>query len=1217
MSGAPRWQFWIDRGGTFVDCVAKDPATGRLHALKLLASDDAPLAAIRQHLGLAPDEPIPPCEVRMGTTLATNALLERKGAPTGLIITRGFVDLLEIGDQTRPDLFALDITRPAPLPIATVGIDHRLSADGAVLTPLDPAAALAGLEQLRRAGATSLAVVLLHAYRDGRAERQIAELAANYFSESFGADISLSHEVAGTIGLLARAETTVVDAYLTPLLTRHLTRLRGQLGPSRLQLMQSSGALCDAAVFRGRDAILSGPAGGAVAVGEIARDLGLGSVIGLDIGGTSTDVYRWSGAPSRTYEAQVAGVRVRTPMMDVHTVAAGGGSICRFDGHRFTVGPDSAGAVPGPLAYGHPQAAHLTLTDINLILGRIAADRFPFPLDRARVVAALQPIVDQLAARGDPQDPRQIAAGFFSVAVEGIAAAIRTISLARGHDPRSHALIVFGGAGGQLACPVARALGIATLIFHPLAGVLSAYGIGVARSGWHGEADAGRVILDDDRCWRTIDPLLSRLEARGRAHLAAQDTADELTCHRDLDLRYVGSEGALTLRVATPEASAGAAHRAEDLRARFREKHRHEHGWSRSEHPIEVVTARVELTEAAAQPPERASAAPSRPTDPPAPIRTTQRWADSDRPGAGDEERAPVFLREALRPGHRLDGPALILEATATIALDPGWSLEVLASGVIIARDHGRAVAPAPDHAAPDPALLEVFGGKFMAIAAQMGAVLQRTALSTNIRERLDFSCAVFDAAGQLCANAPHIPVHLGAMSEAIRGVLAVHPAPGVGDVYVTNDPAAGGSHLPDITVIAPVHDSDGALRFFTASRGHHADIGGVTPGSMPPRSRTLQEEGVVLRAITAVHRGALDRPALLRELSFGPYPARRPQDNIADLEAQIAACHLGARLLLQLCADVGEPLVSRYMAHLQSYAAAAVRRAIARLPPGTRGFSDRLDDGALIAVTVTIGADAMIIDFAGTAPAVDSNLNAPRAVTVAAVLYVLRLLAGEAIPLSSGCLAPITLKIPSGSILDPPPDRAVAAGNVETSQRVVDVLLAALGLAAASQGTMNNLTFGDATFGYYETLAGGAGATATADGAAAVHTHMTNTRLTDPEHFEARFPVRLWELSVRRGSGGAGQHRGGDGLCREFEALRPLEIGLLAERRQRPPFGLFGGRPGAPARDLLDGAPFPPSARPEGSPTSGKISAHVPAGARVRVETPGGGGYGPPPTDP
>jgi 5-oxoprolinase (ATP-hydrolysing) len=1233
---AAPWQIWIDRGGTFTDCVGRDPASGRLRTVKLLSSDRAPLLGIRRLMGLADDAPVPPCRVRMGTTLATNALLERTGAACALVITRGLGDLLEIGDQARPDLFALAIPPPRPLPRRVLEVDARLDAGGRALRRPDLAALRRELAALRAEGIVSLAVAVIHAYQDGALEREI-DAAARAAGFEY---VTLSHEVAGAQGLLARAETAAVDAYLTPLLRDYVRRLAAELPGSDVQVMQSSGDLTPARRFRGRDAVLSGPAGGVVALAEVARALALPGVIGLDMGGTSTDVARWAGELERRYETTVAGVRVRTPMLAIHTVAAGGGSICRFADGRLTVGPDSAGADPGPLCYGRPHARALTITDVNLALGRLSAARFPFALDASRGAAALAELADQVAAAGTPRAPLAVAEGLRRVADEHMAAAIREVSLRRGHDVRDHALAVFGGAGGQHACAVARLLGVRTLVFHPLAGVLSAWGMGVARVGWHGEADAGRVDLEPGTL-AALAPSFERVERDGRAALAGAGAQGAFTALRRVDLRYRGSHAPLTLALADAEA----------LRAAFAAAHRRAFGYAREGHPVEVVGVRVELREEVSAGTcdnvlEDMSSGPA-PT-------SAELWLD------GDWRRVPVHRREDLRPGAPLAGPALIVEATATIVLEPGFVAELRPDGILVARDEapgadglaaapvdtrdedprsaadGLAAAPvdardedprsaadgstaaapgdAPTRAgarawgragrpdARDPVLREVLGHRIAAIAQQMGVVLQRTALSTNIRERLDFSCAVFDAAGDLVTNAPYIPVHLGAMPESIRGVLAAHPDPPPGSVYATNDPAAGGSHLPDITVISPVHDERGALRFFVASRGHHADVGGAAPGSMPPHARSLAEEGVVLRAMPLVERGVFAREAVLARLSSGPWPARRPLENLADLEAQIAANHAGARLLAELCGQYGAGLVTDVMRGIQDDAAAAVAAAVARLPPGPRAFADALDDGTPVAVRVEVVGGRLRVDFTGTGPEHPGNLNAPRAVTVSALLYVLRLLAGRTMPLNSGCLRMVDLEIPANSLLSPGPGRAVAAGNVETAQRVVDVLLAALGLAAASQGTMNNLTFGDAGFGYYETLGGGAGACEGHAGRSCVHTHMTNTRITDPEVLEARFPVRVWQFSRRRGSGGAGRWPGGDGLVRELEFLRPLDVAILSERRARAPFGLAGGAAGAPGRNLVGGRELP-----------GRAAARVQAGERVRIETPGGGGWGEP----
>jgi 5-oxoprolinase (ATP-hydrolysing) len=1180
LSRAPRrWQFWIDRGGTFTDCLGRDPDTGAIRVAKVLSSDRALLDGIRELLGLGDGEPIPPSEVRMGTTIATNALLERKGTPCALVITRGFRDLLAIGNQDRPRIFDIEIRKPELLYRRVVEVAARCDPSGGVLERPDPEALRKALAEIRAHGIDSLAVVLLHAYRAGALEQEIGAVA-----REVGFDhVSLSHEVAAEIGMVGRGDTTVVDAYLTPLIRDYVAVLRRELPGSSLRLMQSSGGLTDADRFRGRNAVLSGPAAGVVACARLASEALLPGAIGFDMGGTSTDVSRCEGEYERVYETEVAGVRLRAPMMAIHTVAAGGGSICRYRGFRLTVGPDSAGAEPGPLCYGRAGATDLAVTDVNLYLGHVVADRFPFPLDRARVEAALENMAAEVG-----KSPAELAAGLFDIANHNMAEAIRQVSIARGRDVRDYALVVFGGAGGQHACAIARQLGIRTLLFHRYGGVLSAYGMGLADVAWHGEAHAGGLALDGELLDRTAERR-EALAARGRRVLRADGFApDQISVTHRIDLRYRGTDRPLPIAVAP-----GA-----DLGADFEAAHELLYGYVRPDEPIEAVALRVEVTGASApplgvsglDPPARAAADPSG---------TTPLWT-----GAAFED-VPLYDRDTLAPGAHIDGPAIVAEVTGSIVVERGFELTVIDDDRIAVRHTGTAAPRATATAEADPVQLEIFNNLFMSIASQMGAALQRTAVSTNIRERLDFSCAVFDASGGLVANAPHIPVHLGAMSESVRSTLDVHADPRPGDVYATNDPGAGGSHLPDITVITPVFDASGALAFFTASRGHHADVGGITPGSMPPFSRSLDEEGAVFRALRIVRDGRFDHDAVAAALAAGEYPARNPRDNIADLQAQIAANNTGARLLLDAIAHYGGDVVAAYMRHVQDNAAAQVAAEIAKLPDGEHSFEDRLDDGTPIRVTLRVLGAHMDIDFFRTGPQVDGNLNAPRAVTVAAVIYVLRTLVGAPIPLNSGCLRPIDLRIPAGSILDPKPGAAVCGGNVETSQRVVDVLLGALGRAAASQGTMNNLTFGDDRFGYYETIAGGAGAGPTFDGASGVHTHMTNTRITDPEILETRFPVRLVEFSLRRNSGGAGAHRGGDGVIRELELLRPMRVSVLSERRVFRPFGLAGGRSGKRGHNYLNGQEL-----------GGKATVVGETGDRIRIETPGGGGYGRPFTD-
>lgn len=1171
-----RWEIWIDRGGTFTDCVAYDRETAELRVTKILSSNRAPLEGIRALLRLGPEDPIPPCHIRMGTTLVTNALLERRGVPCLLVTTRGFRDVLRIGTQARSGLFDLAIEVPETLYASVLEVDARCDATGNVLCRPDLAPVRAELERERSRGLDSVAVVLVNAYENGELERELGELARQAGFQS----VALSHEVDPTLGFLARGDTTTLDAYLTPLLGDYVRTLLAELPGSSLRVMQSSGGLVEATRLRAQNALLSGPAGGVVAVADIARACGVEQAVGFDMGGTSTDVSRVAGELDTVYDREVARVRVRAPMLDIHTVAAGGGSLCRLDGRRLTVGPESAGADPGPLCYGRASASEPTLTDMNVLLGRLVPDRFPLPLRPERARGAVGTLVGKLGSLGFERSIEQVAEGFVEIANHNMAEAIRKVSVGRGYDVREHALVVFGGAAGQHACGVARLLGMRKLIFHPHAGVLSAFGMGAAPTSWHGSADAGRVPLDTEAL-AALTPRFEELEQRGRASLSADGIElATASAQRRVDLRYAGTETPLTLGVEP----------ASVLRRDFEARHSELFGYTRPNDPIEIVTARVEL---AARPERPAPAQPSLASEPGMPARAATVWL------AGAWREIPVFTREMLAAEQLVPGPALILDATGTTLVEPGFELRVRPDGILVALD----TAPAPSRSIGeerDPITLEVLGNAFMSIAEQMGRILQKTAQSTNIRERLDFSCAVFDGAGRLIANAPHIPVHLGAMGESVRAVLASHPEMSEGDVFVTNDPTRGGSHLPDITVVAPVHDHDGKLAFFVANRGHHVDVGGITPGSMPPFSRSLDEEGIVLRAVRLVHRGELARAEILTALAREPYPARLPAVNLADLRAQIAANLEGAKLLCSLAKRHGTGVVLAYMGYLQEEADDAVLAAIRSLPRGDHTLADSLDDGTPICVRLSVSDERLRVDFTGSGGEHAGNLNAPRAVTLAAVIYFLRVLAGRSIPLNDGILRRVEVVIPEPSILAPSEGRAVAGGNVETSQRIVDVLFGASGRAAASQGTMNNLTFGNASFGYYETIAGGAGAGPDFAGASGVHTHMTNTRITDIEVLEARYPVRVVEFSLRAGSGGEGLFRGGDGLVRELEFLEPADVSILSERRTTEPFGLAGGGPGASGRNLVNGADV-----------GGKASLQIRIGDRLRIETPGGGGYG------
>ncbi|HTY19675.1 MAG TPA: hydantoinase B/oxoprolinase family protein [Myxococcota bacterium] len=1206
------WEFWIDRGGTFTDVIGRAP-DGRLHTAKLLSSDGAPELGIRRivEAALGSNATLPPCAVKLGTTVATNALLERRGSRVLLVANRGLADVFRIGTQQRPDLFALRIERPEPLHAGAVEAAGRVAADGSELEAGDDAALRSALEDARAAGFDSVAAVAIHGYAHPEGEARWAALArACGFPHAVA-----SHELAREIGLLARGETAIADAYLTPLLRRHVAALERALPAARLRFMQSTGGLTDGPRFRGPTALLSGPAGGVVGAAAVARAAGCRHAIGFDMGGTSTDVSLLvHGEVERAFETEVAGIRVRAPMLRVHSVAAGGGSLCRFDGIGLVVGPASAGAEPGPLCYGDPAARELTLTDANFFLGRLPPDRFPIALHAAPVERALDALRGELERAGHAMGRDELAAGFLEVANAAMARAIESVSVASGIDPRGCALVSFGGAGGQHACQVARALGIRRVLLHPLAGLLSAYGIGVAPPSWDGQRDAGRSPLaDGGRVPAAIDAQLDALAEEGRAALAAEGVAPvRLRARRRLDLLYAGTDCALAV-----EAPADG-----DWAAAFTAAHLSRYGYTRPGRPIEIATARVQVTAAEGPPPVPSPPEhPDRVDHPPqAPEGRAQR-AEGERsssgrasaqqlrptrawfPGVGRVD-APVLRREALAVGVALDGPAIVLEETGTIAIDPGFRARLGADGVLELEDlEGAGGAPREPRA--DPVRLAVLGGRFMSIAEQMGAVLRNTAVSTNIKERLDYSCAVFDAAGGLVANAPHIPVHLGAMQETVRALGAAFPELAAGDVLATNDPFRGGSHLPDVTVVTPVFAGGSAPAFFVGSRGHHADLGGRSPGSMPPDSSSLAEEGVVIPPLRIVSGGRFDEAGVRARLAAGPWPARHPDDNVADLEAMIAANRAGAVRLEALVAELGLEPVAAAMRELQAAAAAKVRREIARLPEGDHRFADRLDDGTPIAVRVHVRGGAMAIDFAGTGAAPRGNLNAPRAVVLAAVLYVLRTLVAEGIPLNGGCLEPVALRLPTGSLLDPPPGAAVAGGNVETSQRIVDILLGALGLAAASQGTMNNVAFGDERFGYYETIGGGAGAGPGFDGASGVHVHMTNTRITDPEVLEVRLPVRLLEFAIRRGSGGAGRWRGGDGLVRRYEFLAPVTVSLLAERRTIGPFGLAGGGPGAPGRHTVE--------RRGGAleALGGKASVRLVPGDRLHVETPGGGGYG------
>lgn len=1214
---APRrpgaWRFWIDRGGTFTDIVAINP-DGDINTVKILSdspfqSDDAVLLGLRHFLGEPPHgaarrEDI--ADIKMGTTVATNALLERRGSPVAFVTTAGFSDALRIGHQHRPHLFALQIRLPEPLYAEVFEAHERLSAAGEILQALDVDALRDALQQARDRGCRACAVSFMHAYRNG-----VHELMAQQIARDLGFEhVSISHQVSPLIRYISRSETTVVDAYLSPVLRRYVDGLGRRLGTTPLMFMQSSGGLTTAERFRGKDAVLSGPAGGVIGAVESAREVGIDRVIGFDMGGTSTDVSHYAGQYERVAEAQIAGVRLRTPMMQVHTVAAGGGSVLSFDGQRLRVGPESAGAVPGPASYG--RGGPLTVTDANLLLGRIDARYFPQvfgmngqqSLDLAHVRTLFDALAGEVGDRlGQRWSAEDLAEGFLRIADETMALAIKQISVQRGHELAGYTLCAFGGAGGQHATRLADALEMPQVLLHPMAGVLSALGIGLA--------DLSE--LRESAIEQPLDaPLIATLAARAdqlSAQLGAQlggvgADAEAPQMQTQARLRYAGSDSTLecTLPMSGDEDC-----RARALRADFERQHRQRYGFTAPDKPIMVESVAVE-----------AICRMPRPALPKLAPRTGGAVAADDYTRmyvSGRWQRIPVYCRRDLRAQDVIDGPALVAESTGTIVIDAGWRGEVqergdliLRRGTVTAEMQATGLAAAPvDPSRPDPMRLELFGQLFMSIAQRMGATLENTSHSVNIKERLDFSCAVFDADGQLIANAPHMPVHLGSMGDSVRAIRDRHHAQlAPGQSYALNAPYNGGTHLPDITVVTPVFMSAGSVPdFWVASRGHHADVGGITPGSMPPNSTSIEQEGVVLEGLLIVSDGSFREQDLRQCFAAPPYPARNIDQNLADLKAQVAANRCGEDELRKTVERYGLDLVRNYMAHVQNQAERSVRQAIRQLHGGQ--FRYLMDDGAAIQVQVTIDAasGSAQVDFAGTSAQRPNNFNAPASVCKAAVLYVFRSLIQADIPLNDGCLRPIALCIPPGSMLNPVYPAAVVAGNVETSQCIVDCLYGALGIVAAAQGTMNNLTFGDERYQYYETLCGGSGAGPGWHGTDAVHTHMTNSRLTDPEILESRFPVRLEHFHIRRDSGGSGRWHGGNGVVRRLRFLAPMQAGVIANRRQVPPFGLAGGGSGACGQDRIlrhNGQiePLPPGA-----------SVALDSGDALEIATPGGGGYG------
>jgi 5-oxoprolinase (ATP-hydrolysing) len=1240
MTSSGTWQFCIDRGGTFTDIVARAP-DGRLLTHKLLSENpeayaDAATAGIADLLGIARSRTLPTeliQSVKMGTTVATNALLERKGDRVLLLVSEGFRDALEIGYQARPKIFARRIEKPSMLYMRVAEVPERMRVDGAIETRLDLAATRAALEAARADGIDAVAIVFMHAYAFPNHEREAARLA----HEVGFAQISVSHEVSPLVKFVGRGDTTVVDAYLSPLLRRYVDRVSAALAPlpsgerstapraeqsvegepthatspltpalspqgrgpahaarpanPRLLFMQSSGGLTSAHLFKGKDAILSGPAGGVVGAVETAHIAGFTRVIGFDMGGTSTDVCHFDGVYERTFESMVAGVRVRAPMMLIHTVAAGGGSILFYDGARFRVGPDSAGANPGPACYR--RGGPLTVTDANVMVGKLMPEFFPKifgptqdqPLD-AEIVRAR--FADLAAEIGDGREPAQVADGFIRIAVENMANAILTISVQRGYDVDEYVLNTFGGAGGQHACLVADALGVARVLIHPLSGVLSAYGMGLAEL----KATRSRAVLRllDPEGLAAAEALAAPLAEDATNELAGQGVArNAIRISMLAHLRYLGTDSALPVPLGM----------FAELKTAFEAMHRQRFGFISPDKPIEIEAIEVEALGGGDHPHE-----PDLPLsidELPEPQTMTRLFTDATW------HDAPVFLRSGLEAGHRVAGPALVIEPHQTVVVEPHWQAEVTAkSHLLLTRASSRETRVALG-ANVDPVLLEVFNKRFTAIAEQMGYALQNTARSVNMKERLDFSCAIFDGEGRLVANAPHIPVHLGSMDrsvETVRREVGASLAPG--DVWMLNAPYNGGTHLPDITVVTPVFATNGTdILFFVAARGHHADIGGIAPGSMSPKATRIEEEGVYIDPFKLVEGGRFREEAALELLTQGPYPARNPAQNIADLKAQAAANAKGVEELGKMVAQYGLAVVQAYMGHVQDNAAASVARVIEQLKPSA--FEVETDTGAHIKVVISIdrAAAKAIVDFTGTSAQQPDTFNAPEPITRACVLYVFRTLVDDDIPLNAGCLRHIEIVVPEGSMLAPRYPAAVAAGNVETSQTIVNCLYGALRVLGSAQGTMNNLTFGNARTQYYETICSGAPAGPGFDGAAAVQTHMTNSRLTDPEVLELRYPVLLEQFEIRRGSGGKGSWRAGDGTIRVIRFLERMECAILSGFRRMRPFGSDGGEPGEAGANAVR--------RRDGTIERLGASAQtmLQPGEAIIIKTPTGGGFG------
>ncbi len=1189
-----KWQFWIDRGGTFTDIVARAP-DGRLSSHKYLSEhperyQDAAVFAMREILGLSKDAPFPSNRVeaiKMGTTVATNALLTRTGEPTLLVVTQGFKDALLIGQQNRDDLFALSPSRPQPIYSHVLEAQERVLADGTVDLALDEKAIKAALQTAFTKGLKSCAIAFMHGYKYPAHEDRVTQIA-----QAIGfTQVSTSYKASPLMKLVPRLHTTVADAYLSPILRLYVSQIRAEIGATPLYFMQSNGGLAEACAFEGKDAVLSGPAGGIVGAVETAKRAGVSQIIGFDMGGTSTDVSHYNGQYERVSDTCVAGVRITTPMMDIHTVAAGGGSICRFEQGRFLVGPASAGADPGPAAYG--RGGPITITDCNLLLGKLQPDLFPkvfgpkgtAPLDYAACKHGFLEIADRIETETKFRPALEtIAEGFLKVATGHMARAIKRVSIERGHDIKNHSLLSFGGAGGQHACLVAEALGIHSIIIPPFSGVLSALGMGLARLSTVADK-AADCAIDDTLALNTLADTLKK-QAQDRLTAQGVPKSSQLT-RITAQAKYQGSDTAIPIPYGPEDAMITA----------FNAAHKAQFGFLQPGTSIIIQSLEVEASHQENQSTLdlHATGAASTPDE--------SRILHLE----GKPSQTALYQRKTLQTGHKIHGPAIIMENGGTTMVEPGWQAVLNANDTLHLSHTQQKPQEQIQSDKPDPIMLEVFNNLFMSVAEEMGAVLAKTAHSVNVKERLDFSCAVFDQTGNLIANAPHMPVHLGSMGDSVTAICRARDNEmRPGDVYMINDPYAGGTHLPDITVISPVFlGTETRPAFFVASRGHHADIGGISPGSMPPHSRTIGEEGIRFTNFKLVSNGEFMEDKVRERLNQSPYPARNPDQNIADLKAQVAANKRGSEQVLNLIDHYGSETVFRYMGHVQDNAEEAVRRVIDTLTSGA--FTYPMDCGGTIKVRITTDKAnrTATVDFTGTSPELPNNFNAPLAVTKAAVLYVFRTLTQCDIPLNAGCLKPVRLIVPQGSMLNPTAPAAVVAGNVETSQVITNALFLATGALAAAQGTMNNLTFGNDQYQYYETIAGGTGAGPGFDGTDAIQSHMTNSRLTDPEVLENRYPVVLEAFSVRPQSGGSGKYKGGNGAQRTIRFLQTMQVAILSNHRLTGPPGLAGGGAGKP------GKTYTCSQSGMRTPLKASDSATLHAGDCITVETPGGGGYG------